>query len=114
MRKLVPPRPCPIVPSKMFHGIEASRCFLFQSAMCPLKLDFYASDKHTPHQHHPYSVIYKSGDDVRQDQLVLQIITLMDNLLKQVNLDFKFTAYKTLAFSKQDGMLEFVNGSKTV
>jgi phosphatidylinositol 3-kinase len=31
-----------------------------------------------------------------------------------VNLDFKFTAYKTLAFSKQDGMLEFVSGSKTV
>lgn len=38
----------------------------------------------------------------------------MDNLLKQVNLDFKFTAYKTLAFSKQDGMLEFVKASKTV
>ena len=65
MRKLVPPRPCPIVPSKVFHGIEPSRSFLFQSAMCPLKLDFYASDKHAPHQHHPYSVIYKSGDDVR-------------------------------------------------
>ena len=38
----------------------------------------------------------------------------MDSLLKQVNLDFKFTAYKVLAFSKDDGMLEFVNGSKTV
>ena len=38
----------------------------------------------------------------------------MDNLLKQVNLDFKFTAYKVLAFSKEDGMLEFVPDSKTV
>lgn len=38
----------------------------------------------------------------------------MDNLLKQVNLDFKFTAYKTLAFSTQDGMLEFVPDSNTI
>jgi phosphatidylinositol 3-kinase len=58
--------------------------------------------------------MYKHGDDVRQDQLVLQMISLMDNLLKQVNLDFKFTAYKVLAFSKVDGMLEFVADSKTI
>lgn len=38
----------------------------------------------------------------------------MDNLLKEVNLDFKFTTYKTLAFSKTDGMLEFVADSKTI
>ena len=38
----------------------------------------------------------------------------MDNLLQQVNLDFKFTAYKVLAFSKQDGMLEFVKESSTI
>jgi phosphatidylinositol kinase/protein kinase (PI-3 family) len=45
---------------------------------------------------------------------VLQIIQLMDNLLKQINLDFKFTAYKVLAFSKDDGMLEFVKESYTI
>ncbi len=61
-----------------------------------------------------YSLIYKHGDDVRQDQLVLQIISLMDSLLQQVNLDFKFTAYKVLAFSKDDGMLEFVKESSTI
>ena len=38
----------------------------------------------------------------------------MDNLLKQINLDFKFTAYKVLAFSKEDGMLEFVKDSYTI
>jgi len=58
--------------------------------------------------------MYKHGDDVRQDQLVLQMINLMDHLLKQVNLDFKFTAYKVLACSKNDGMLEFVADSKTI
>jgi phosphatidylinositol 3-kinase len=81
MRKLVPPRPCPILPNLKFHGIEPSRSFLFQSAMCPLKLDFYSSEREGEPLK-PYSVIFKSGDDVRQDQLVLQIITLMDYLLK--------------------------------
>jgi len=38
----------------------------------------------------------------------------MDNLLKEVNLDFKFTAYKALAASKNDGILEFVEGSTTI
>jgi phosphatidylinositol 3-kinase len=38
----------------------------------------------------------------------------MDFLLQQVNLDFKFTAYKTLAFTKDDGMLEFVKNSHTI
>jgi phosphatidylinositol 3-kinase len=42
------------------------------------------------------------------------MISLMDNLLKQINLDFKFTAYKVLAMSKTDGMLEFVPESKTI
>jgi phosphatidylinositol 3-kinase len=90
--------------------------------MCPLKLDFYTHSKSEEEHKKPahmgppqkYSVIFKSGDDVRQDQLVLQIIQLMDNLLKQINLDFKFTAYKVLAFSKEDGMLEFVKDSHTI
>ena len=45
MRKMDPPRPCPILPNLMFKGIEPQKCFLFQSAMCPLKLDFYAVNK---------------------------------------------------------------------
>ncbi len=42
------------------------------------------------------------------------MVTLMDNLLKDVNLDFKFTAYKVLATSKKDGLMEFVEGSQTI
>ena len=38
----------------------------------------------------------------------------MDQLLKEVNLDFKFTCYKVLACSKVDGMLEFVPDCMTI
>ena len=41
-----------------------------------------------------YQVIYKRGDDLRQDQVVVQIFSLMDRLLKRENLDLKLTPYR--------------------
>lgn len=34
----------------------------------------------------------------------------MDSLLKDVNLDMKLNPYNVLAFSNNDGVLEFVEG----
>jgi len=39
---------------------------------------------------------------------------MMDSIWKDVNIDFKFTCYKVLACSKNDGVMEFVVGSSTV
>ena len=52
-----------------------------------------------------YVTIFKHGDDLRQDQLVLQIIQLMDRLLRQENLDLKITPYKVLATGSTHGEL---------
>lgn len=41
-------------------------------------------------------MIFKSGDDLRQDQLIMQMISLMDSLLKRVNLDLRCTTAVTL------------------
>lgn len=38
----------------------------------------------------------------------------MDFVLKQINLDFKFTVYKVLAHSEKDGMIEFVPNCNTI
>lgn len=38
--------------------------------------------------------IYKRGDDLRQDQLVVQMFSLMDRLLKRENLDLRLTPYR--------------------
>ncbi|PWN50000.1 phosphatidylinositol 3-kinase [Violaceomyces palustris] len=55
-----------------------------------------------------YALIFKNGDDLRQDQLVIQLFTLMDRLLRNENLDLKITPYKVLATGSVDGMVQFV------
>ena len=47
--------------------------------------------------------MFKLGDDLRQDQLVLQMIMLIDRLLRRENLDLKLTPYKVLACSSTHG-----------
>jgi phosphatidylinositol 3-kinase len=55
--------------------------------------------------------MYKEGDDLRQDQLIIQLIHLMDTLFKRYGLDLKLTPYKVLATSCTDGFIEFVQES---
>jgi phosphatidylinositol 3-kinase len=47
--------------------------------------------------------IFKYGDDLRQDQLMIQTIMLMDRLLKIEGLDLKLTPYRVLATGQDHG-----------
>ena len=53
----------------------------------------------------PPQVMFKLGDDLRQDQLILQLIMLMDRLLRRENLDLKLTPYNVLACSGNHGIM---------
>lgn len=55
-----------------------------------------------------YPIIMKNGDDLRQDQLVIQLFSLMDRLLRKENLDLRLLPYSVLATSKEEGMIQFV------
>ena len=79
--------------------------------MAPFKLAF---DGLIERDLHKLEFIYKSGDDLRQDQLILQMFSLMDSLLKGVNQDYKLVPYKALACSKSDGFVEFVPHTRTI
>lgn len=68
MSQFDPPKPMPMDPRLFVRGIEPQKCFVFKSAMCPLKLTFYAQKGEEKEKHKEqiqYSVMYKHGDDVR-------------------------------------------------
>ncbi|KAF9484364.1 phosphatidylinositol 3-kinase [Pholiota conissans] len=88
-------------------GIIAEKSSVFKSNMYPLLLYFQCSDGSE------YPVIFKDGDDMRQDQLVIQMFTLMDQLLRKENLDLKLSPYDVLATGPTQGMAQFIP-SKTI
>lgn len=61
-----------------------------------------------------YKVIFKNGDDMRQDQLIIQMIRLLDAQLKRVGLDLCLTPYAVLATSMSSGVMEMVLNSSPV
>ncbi|MGH0126328.1 UNVERIFIED_CONTAM: hypothetical protein FKN15_031551 [Acipenser sinensis] len=98
----IEPIPLPLEPQVRIRGIIPEKATLFKSALMPAKLIFKAEDGGR------YPVIFKHGDDLRQDQLILQIISLMDKLLRKENLDLKLTPYKVLATSTKHGFMQFI------
>ena len=55
-----------------------------------------------------YKVIFKTGDDLRQDQLIIQMVRLMDRQLKRLGLDLCLTPYSVLATGPSAGVMEMV------
>ncbi|KAJ3026670.1 UNVERIFIED_CONTAM: Phosphatidylinositol (PI) 3-kinase [Siphonaria sp. JEL0065] len=103
---LFPPLPLPLDASIIVIGLVAEKCTIFKSALLPLRLTFLCVDGTSE-----YELIFKMGDDMRQDQLVVQLFTLMDKLLRKENLDLKLTLFKVLATGVDHGMVQFIPSS---
>lgn len=72
------------------------------------------TSSHPPRKIITVKLMFKSGDDLRQDQLVVQMISLMDSLLRKVNLDLKLLTYGILAIGRKDGIMEFVSEAHAI
>ncbi|GAB1294563.1 Phosphatidylinositol 4,5-bisphosphate 3-kinase catalytic subunit beta isoform [Apodemus speciosus] len=59
-------------------------------------------------------VIFKNGDDLRQDMLTLQMLRLMDLLWKEAGLDLRMLPYGCLATGDRSGLIEVVSTSETI
>ena len=97
-----PPLPLPLDPSISIVGCYPEDSIVFKSSLYPLLIHFKTLDGKK------YPIIFKTGDDLRQDQLVIQVIALMDRLLRKENLDLKLTPYRILATSSNAGAVQFI------
>ncbi|CCH41615.1 Phosphatidylinositol 3-kinase catalytic subunit type 3 [Wickerhamomyces ciferrii] len=103
--KSFPPVKLPLDPSVEICGTISSESSVFKSSLSPLKITFKTTDGGE------YPLMFKVGDDLRQDQLVIQIILLMNRLLTNENVDLKLTPYKILATGPTEGAIQFIPNS---
>ncbi|KAL2820502.1 kinase-like domain-containing protein [Aspergillus cavernicola] len=97
-----PPLPLPLDPDVLITGCSPEESNVFKSSLSPLHITFKTDDGRK------YPILFKVGDDLRQDQLVVQIIILMDRLLQKENLDLKLTPYRILATNATAGAMQFI------
>jgi hypothetical protein len=61
-----------------------------------------------------YEMMYKK-DDLRQEKIIMDIIQLMDIILKrEENLDLSITTYNILPINNKEGFIEMISSSKTL
>ncbi|KAF6777301.1 hypothetical protein AHF37_03592 [Paragonimus kellicotti] len=105
LARLDEPLALPLDPGVKIIGIDPSSSSLFKSARRPALLPFILPDGGR------YKVIFKHGDDLRRDQLVLQMIELMDVILRKENFDLRLTPYKVLATGASHGFVQFIEST---
>jgi phosphatidylinositol 3-kinase len=109
--KIAFPRPfkLPLNPKMEVKDLIVPKCKFMDSKKRPLWLVFNNADENAA----PILVIFKSGDDLRQDQLTLQMLRLMDKLWQQNDLDLRLKPYACVSTDNDQGMLEVVLNSET-
>ena len=118
----LPPRFCLCLTPKIeCCSIKSAKCKVMDSKKLPLWVVFENADSHGK----DFYTIFKSGDDLRQDQITLQLLRIMDVIWRGVDptmklpdvqenaLDLKLKPYKCCSTGKDLGMIEVVTESDT-
>ncbi|KAM9088592.1 phosphatidylinositol 4,5-bisphosphate 3-kinase catalytic subunit beta isoform 2-T3 [Megaptera novaeangliae] len=100
----------PLNPCVILSELYIEKCKYMDSKMKPLWLVYnnkvFGEDS--------VGVIFKNGDDLRQDMLTLQMLRLMDLLWKEAGLDLRMLPYGCLATGDHSGLIEVVSTSETI
>eukprot|EP01104_Vermistella_antarctica_P001179 TRINITY_DN1123_c1_g1_i1.p1 TRINITY_DN1123_c1_g1~~TRINITY_DN1123_c1_g1_i1.p1 ORF type:complete len:1390 (-),score=408.34 TRINITY_DN1123_c1_g1_i1:32-4201(-) len=94
------------------NALTLNKCKSMDSKKVPLWLVFKNAEEATASESHV--VIFKTGDDLRQDVLTLQMIRLMDKFWKMERLDLRLNPYRCIATGDEMGMIEVVLNSNTM
>ncbi|KAG7281725.1 hypothetical protein CRUP_027797 [Coryphaenoides rupestris] len=100
----------PLSPSLVAKELNIKACSFFNSNAVPLKLVLVNADP----LGEEINVMFKVGEDLRQDMLALQMIRIMDRIWLQEGLDLRMVNFKCISTGKDKGMVELVPSSDTL
>ncbi|KAM9343996.1 phosphatidylinositol 4,5-bisphosphate 3-kinase catalytic subunit gamma isoform 2-T2 [Pholidichthys leucotaenia] len=92
--------------------ILLDKCKVMASKKKPLWLEF--SPMPSPTSRTPVGIIFKDGDDLRQDMLVLQTLVIMDSIWQEKSLDLNLIPYGCISTGQNIGMIEIVRNATTI
>ncbi|XP_038675514.1 phosphatidylinositol 4-phosphate 3-kinase C2 domain-containing subunit beta [Scyliorhinus canicula] len=100
----------PLNPSLLANGVNPKACSFFNSNAVPLKISFINADPLGDN----IDVIVKTGDDLRQDMLTLQMIRIMNKIWIQEGLDMRMIFFKCTSTGWGRGMVEMIPNAETL
>uniref|UniRef100_A0A3B5KZZ0 Phosphatidylinositol 4-phosphate 3-kinase C2 domain-containing subunit alpha n=1 Tax=Xiphophorus couchianus TaxID=32473 RepID=A0A3B5KZZ0_9TELE len=100
----------PLNPSLVAKELNVKACSFFNSNAVPLKLALVNADP----LGEEINVMFKVGEDLRQDMLALQMIRIMDRIWLQEGLDLRIVNFKCISTGQDKGMVELVPFSDTL
>ncbi|XP_037333656.2 phosphatidylinositol 4,5-bisphosphate 3-kinase catalytic subunit gamma isoform [Pungitius pungitius] len=102
----------PFDPRIKVGRILLDKCKVMASKKKPLWLEF--SPMPSPTSATPVGIIFKEGDDLRQDMLVIQSLVVMDSIWQKKALDLNLVPYGCISTGHNIGMIEIVRNAVTI
>lgn len=102
--------PLALNPKVQVRRIKSEECKFMVSKKKPIYLVFENLEEGDEDIH----ILFKYGDDLRQDMLVLQTMRIMNCFWTAQGLDLRLSLYRCLTLGSGEGMLEIVRGAKTL
>jgi phosphatidylinositol-4,5-bisphosphate 3-kinase len=102
----------PIDPTVLADAYVADQCQIMDSAKKPMLTTYVHAGEGESRRE--VSTMLKLDDDLMQDQLVLQILSVMDKLWKREGLDLEMKLYRVLPTGHMQGYIEIVRGASTI
>ncbi|XP_073678770.1 phosphatidylinositol 4,5-bisphosphate 3-kinase catalytic subunit gamma isoform [Garra rufa] len=103
----------PFDPRVRAGSIILKDCKVMASKKKPLWLEFSCVQSEAPASP-PVGIIFKHGDDLRQDMLIIQTLMVMDSIWKEKGLDLNLVPYGCISTGYNIGMIEIVRNAITI
>ncbi|ELP85638.1 phosphatidylinositol kinase, putative [Entamoeba invadens IP1] len=98
---------CKTCPVPFFPGtkgmLESSKMKVFTSNASPIMVDLNGK-----------KMIFKLGDDLRQDCLILRAFQLFDDIWKNEGKDYRMSPFRVISSGNLSGLIEFVKDSRSL